>query len=276
MQKDIKITFGCIVFNTISTLPNNMLEYCIENIYDKAHEIIIIEGATKSINHYWDGDTSFFTKDGRSTDGTLEYLYKLKKKFPKIEIITKEGFWDGKTEMCNVYAALATGDYIWQLDSDEFYKEEDILKIIEVLTNERPDAVHFYANHFFGGFDYCIDEKQKKWGNDIPWMRIFRHIPNKSYWISHEPPNYVCNGNVCNNGKVISRDETLKKGIKLYHYSYVCESEINFKSKFYRNNKYIEYWNNFKFNKDIEIFGSKLTKFEGQHPNNIQKLISQL
>jgi cellulose synthase/poly-beta-1,6-N-acetylglucosamine synthase-like glycosyltransferase len=161
----MKITFGCIVFNILETLPENMFEYCIQNIYEYAHEIIIVEGATKAISHYWDGDTSTFTSNGRSTDGTIEYLYKLQEKYPKIKIIIGDGFWNGKTEMCNAYASIATGDYIWQLDSDEFYHENDIIKIIRLLDLQNPDSVHFYANHFFGGFNYVIDERcSTSWG----------------------------------------------------------------------------------------------------------------
>jgi len=269
----LKHTAGIIVFNVINTLPKDMFRYCIENLYEFMDEIIIIEGATRATTHYWDGDTSFFTKDGHSADGTIDLLKDLKRQYPKIRIMMRQdGFWNGKTEMCNVYAQMATGDYVWYIDQDDFYKKEDMPKIIDLLEKKRPDAVHFFANHFFGGFDYCIDERMRSsWGNNIPWMKIFRNVPGKSYWISHEPPNYVCDGIVCNQGKVISRDETLSMGIKLYHYSYVSESQINFKSKFFRNPKYVEYWEKFKTDKNIDIFGSKVFKFEGTHPEIITK-----
>ena len=267
----MKITFGCIVFNILSTLPNNMFEYCIQQIYDIAHEIIIVEGATKATTHYFDGNTTLFTNNGRSTDGTIDYLYNLQKKYSKIKIIIGEGFWNGKTDMCNAYASISNGDYIWQLDSDEFYTKEDQFKILKILSEKKPDAVHFYANHFFGGFDSCIDERCNSWGNDIPWMRIFRNIPGKSKWISHEPPNYLCDGLFCNKGNVITRDDTLKNGIKMFHYSCVIENQIKFKDIFFgQNMKYEKLWNDFKKNKKILIFGSKVYKFEGEHPDIIK------
>ena len=68
----MKITFGMIVFNAELNLPNGMLEACIKNVYDIAHEIIIVEGATRATTHYFDGDTSQFTSNGHSVDKTVE------------------------------------------------------------------------------------------------------------------------------------------------------------------------------------------------------------
>lgn len=265
----MKITFGSIVFNILKTLPENMYELVIKNIHDIAHEIIIVEGATKATTHYWDGDTLSFTKDGHSTDGTWDYLQELKLKYPKMKLIRNEnGFWNGKTEMSNAYASIATGDYMWYQDSDEFYHIDEMLMMIEILKKYKPDAVHFYANHFFGGFDYCLDERSTTWGNDIPWMRIFRNVPNKSYWLRHEPPLYVCDGLECNTGRIIPREETLKLGMKLYHYSFVSPSQITFKEKFFHH-EYISQWNNFLNDKTIKINGSPVFKFEGKHPDII-------
>jgi len=258
----MKISFGCIVFNLLDTLPKDMFRKCIESVHDFAHEIIIVEGASNGS----DGNTKVFTKDGHSTDGTLEYLYSLQSEFDKITIIPSKGFWNGKTEMCNEYAKIATGDYIWQLDADEFYHKNDIVKIIDILETLKPDAVHFYANHFFGGYDYCIGETGKNWANFLPWMRIFRHIPNKSKWLSHEPPNYQCDDLICNQGRVITRDQTLNLGIKMFHYTCVCKEQIDFKERFYGNNQYTRFWNMFQLDQGIKIFGDRSYKFTGNHP----------
>lgn len=268
----MKITMMCIVFNVLDVLPKNMLELCVQNMYDNVDEIIIVEGATKATNHYFDGNTSLFTNDGRSKDGTIEYILELEKKYDKIKVIIGDGFWNGKTSMCNAASKISTGDYIWQVDSDEFYKKEDQIKILKLLEDEKPDSVHFFANHFFGGFDYCIDEScYNSWGNGIPWMRIFKNIPNKSQWISHEPPQYVCDGLICNDGKVISRETTLQMGIKMFHYSYVHENQIKFKDIFFcQTPNYQNYWNNFIRNKNTLVWGSKVNEFKSEHPEIIK------
>ena len=128
----MKISTGTIVLNAASILPKGMLEAQLKHLYSFSDEIFITEGATKAADHYWDGDTSWLTMDGHSTDETLNII----KCFPdpenKITVIQKKGFWNGKTEMCNEWSKRARGDYLWQIDSDEFYHEKD-LKIIKKI-----------------------------------------------------------------------------------------------------------------------------------------------
>lgn len=269
----MKISMMCIVFNILDVLPKNMFELCVQNMYDSVDEIIIVEGATKSLSGYWDGNTTQYTNNGRSKDGTIDYIYDLKKKYDKVKLIIGDGFWNGKTSMCNEAAKIAIGDYIWQVDSDEFYKKEDQIKILKFLEEEKPDLVQFYANHFFGGFDYCIDERTSNgWGNGLTdWMRIFKNIPGKSYWLSHEPPQYICDGLECKKGKIITRETTLDKGIKMYHYSYVQKSQIDFKDVFFgQTPNYRNFWDTFQKNKNTLIFDSKVNEFDGEHPEIIK------
>lgn len=269
----MKITFGMIVFNAEKNLPDGMLRCCIENVYDIAHEIIIVEGATRAINHRFDGDTSKFTTNGKSVDNTIEIIKSIPDPLKKITLIESNGFWDGKTQMCNAWASIATGDYVWQLDSDEFYHVEDMKKMIKYLEVEKPDAVYFNAFHFFGGLDYCIDERghPAEWGTG-PWYRLFRHTPGKSRWISHEHPIYETDGIICNNGKLVDQHKSMEIGIKMYHYSYVDYKQIAFKTEFFKNPIYPIAWENFKMNKDYEPLGARALPFDGEHPEIIKKL----
>ena len=173
--------------------------------------------------------------------------------------------------MCDAIAKQATGDYLFQIDSDEFYTHEAMNKIINLLETKSPDEVHFFANHFFGGFDYCVDERSDgQWGNGKnEWRRIFRNIPNKLRCITHEPPKYICDNKIHDEYKIITKYETLKLGIKLFHYSCVLESQIEFKTKFFRNENYIHYWNDFKTNKSIKPFGANVWKLNENHPQII-------
>lgn len=270
----MKISFGMIVFNAQSTLPNGMLEACILNVYDIAHEILIVEGATKATTHYLDGYTTTFTEDGRSTDDTIKVIRSIPDPQNKIKLIESTGFWNGKTEMCNAWASIATGDYVWQLDSDEFYHVSEIKNLINYLEVEKPDAVYFNAYHFFGGLDYCIDERSYPDWASGPWFRLFRHVPGRSRWVSHEHPIYNCDGIICNNSNVLNQHETTKLGIKMYHYSYVTESQIAFKKEFYKNSIYPEAWNNFKNDKNYKPLGAQAYKFDGEHPDIIKKLFN--
>lgn len=268
----MKLSIQTIVFNAEDTLPTGMLQKNIKQWIGVADEIIIVEGATKANRHYWDGDTQSFTSNGKSTDNTVDILQSLSAKYPQVKLILGETFWNGKTSMCNAAAKFAIGDYLWQVDSDEFYHEKDIPKIFHLLETDKPDAIHFYAHHFFGGYQTAMGNDQP-WGNGIPWMRIFKNTPG-SHWISHEPPEYqLADGTVCNKGKVITRDQTNSMGIKLYHYSCVNKKQIDFKTKFFRNNQYPILWDKWKINNNTPIFGARTSPFIGEHPACIKEII---
>jgi hypothetical protein len=115
----LKITFGIIVLN-----GEPFTRYCLRSIYPFAYEIIVVEGGHEDTK-------SVCTPDGHSIDGTLDTLYKFKNEEDvenKLTIITHEGFWPKKDELghdrtpqSRAYAERATGDYLWQIDIDEFY-----------------------------------------------------------------------------------------------------------------------------------------------------------
>lgn len=271
----MKIATGTIIFNGETLMPEGMLKAQLEQLYYIGDEIFIVDGATKC-RDYFDGDTSFTGSHGSSTDNTINII----KNFPdpenKIKLIEANGFWNGKTSMCNEWAKNMTSDYIWQIDGDEFYHKEDIDKIKTILKEEAPDAVHFYANHFFGSFKSCMTVRSGgSWGNNIPWMRIFKHQPG-SYWHRHEPPTYITEGKDCNEGKVLQRHFMLDKGILMYHYSYVTEEQIIFKEKFYHQENSIEYYNNWKkYGNSASIFRAHTEDFNGPHPIWIQDVVAK-
>jgi len=272
----VKITVGGIVFNGESSLPEGMLRAWLEQIYKIGDEIIIVEGATKALTHYWDGDAAWATPNGSSTDNTVQIIREFPDPENKIKLIESDGFWDGKTEMTNEWSKHMTGDYIWVISTDEFYFEEDVKKILNLLNTQIPDQVDFYANHFWGDFGHCIDEfTGASWGNDTPWERIFRHVRGAK-WARHEPPWYLHpDGLLTNQKRLITRDQTLNLGIKMNHYAFVSEKQINFKQRFYKNESYGPLWNEWKKNHNIPLIkGATTVKYEEDHPKVIQEIIN--
>jgi len=272
----MKITAGMIVFNAEKFAPVGMLQAQLEQLYFLADQIVIVEGATKSDNktHYFDGDATWCTEDGKSNDSTVSII----KNFPdpqnKIILVEAKGFWNGKTQMCNEWSKVANGDYIWQIDVDEFYHKKDILKIKNILQKYEPNAVHFFANHFWGDYFNCIDEScPYTWGNNLPWRRIFRHKPG-SKWQSHEPPVYLLpDGTDCNTLQLIPREETLKVGLKMFHYSYVTPEQISFKARFYKQSWTEQTYKDWLVDKATPVNGSSTKPFTGQHPEWLTKII---
>ena len=78
-------------------------------------------------------------------------------------------------------------DYIWNLDSDEVYKTEDIEKIIDFLEKEKPTSVGIQSCTFYGGFDHYLTGFEL---NSDNFLRIFRVVPG-STWATHRPPTIL-------------------------------------------------------------------------------------
>src|SRR5262245_14627805 len=122
-----RISFGIIVFN-----GEPFIRYNLRALYPFAYQILVVEGACAAAK-------TIATADGHSTDNTLEILHQFKSDEDpenKLQIITRDGFWSEKDEQSQAYAAKATGDFLWQVDIDEFYKPEDMEAIINLLQKD--------------------------------------------------------------------------------------------------------------------------------------------
>ena len=151
-----RITFGIIVLN-----GEPFTRYCLRSLYPFAHQIVVVEGGHE--------DTRVVaTADGHSVDGTLETLHRFKAEedpADKVEIVTRDGFWPKTDEMgrhrtvqSRAYAERATGDYLWQVDIDEFYRPQDMNTVIEMLR-ARPSvtSASFRTRTFWGRPQYVAD-----------------------------------------------------------------------------------------------------------------------
>jgi hypothetical protein len=81
----------------------------------------------------------------RGDDRTLAILEAYKRErdpLSKLTIVTAEdegypdGFWPGeKHEQCAAFASRASGDYLWQVDADEFHLAKDIEAVRAMLAS---------------------------------------------------------------------------------------------------------------------------------------------
>ncbi|MCF7908154.1 MAG: glycosyltransferase family 2 protein [Candidatus Omnitrophica bacterium] len=280
-----KITFGLIVFN-----GEPFTRYCLRSLYPFAHQIIVVEGAVRAA-------ADLATANGHSVDGTLDVLQRFKQEEDpdnKIEIITAKGFWSEKEEMSQAYAQRATGNYLWQVDVDEFYKPQDMQAILEMLRSDsKITAVSFKQITFFGGFDYVVDgwlfrEKPAKYWAQR-YHRLFKWGPGYRY-IDHRPPT-VCNpeGVDLRNLKWVNGDSLIKKGIFLYHYSLVFPKQVLDKSRYYDQAKWAQLKGFQEWYQKIFLglesgyrvhnvynYPAWLERFSGQHPPEIKKMIKDV
>lgn len=282
----MKIAFGMIVFE-----GDYVLRECLEQVYPFASQILIAEGPVK----YWQD------KGKKTSEDKTNYILE---NFPdpenKIKII--HGQYFEKDEQCNSYISMLDDDidYLWNLDSDEVFKSEDIKKIIDFLQKESPSSVSIKSCTFYGGFDHYLTGFEQ---NPDNFRRIFK-ITKGCKWLTHRPPtiDYPSGSNI----KMlhVNGDELYNcTGSQMYHYSYVFPDQIYKKIKYYKevlsgDSSIEDYFNKVYFpwiegteEERIEIENvydgvhefkpqfrgpCRTRKFEGNHPESIEKNLTDL
>ncbi len=227
-----RITFGIIVLN-----GEPFTRYNLTALYPFAHEIIVVEGAAPSAR-------DFATSSGHSADGTLDILRRFQREEDpenKVIVVTAEdeghadGFWTEKDEMSQAYARRTTGSYLWQVDMDEFYRPEDMQKVIKMLADDPAiTAATFQVKTFWGGLTAHTDGIFLRWEAQN-FHRLFAWEPGYEY-VTHRPPTVRDDrGRDLRARHAISGPEMARCGIFLYHYSLVFPFQIDFKLAYYGN-----------------------------------------
>lgn len=283
MGDSLKLSFGMIVLN-----GEPFTRYNLRSLYPHAHQIIVVEGACPSAR-------GVATPDGHSTDGTMEVLRAFKRNEDpedKIIIVTAQdeghpnGFWQEKDEMSKAYARRATGNYLWQVDSDEFYHEGQVSKIKKILVQDRPDAVSFPMLTFWGSINYIVDSFYLIRDNAREYHRLFAWRPGYSY-ATHFPPTVLDEGGVdVRSKKWLRADQLENKGIYLYHYSLLFPHQVYNKVSYYRarENNAIDTWEDMVYRRLEKPFRAHnvyqsigwLQRFSGQHPLNVINMMADI
>ena len=283
-----KITFGIIALNA-----QPFLEVNLKALYPFAHQIIVVEGATKAA-------ASLANPDGHSKDDTLKAVRDFQKKHDplnKVQLIVasdegySDGFWPEKEEMSQAYAKRAKGDWLWQVDSDEFYFEKDMKSVISLLeSNQAPSGISFPFIEFWGGFDYLITGK---W-----YIQEFTEVARVFKWgkdyryVSHRPPT-VLNDKGQNLAEMnwLSGKEMRARNMIMHHYSYVLPKQAAQKVGYYSHvdwtdafrksaqweqQSYLKLKNPFFLGEQGYPILQWLEKFSGNHPESILDLRHQL
>ena len=212
----IKIAAGIIVFES-----DYVLKQCIDQIYPFVDQILITEGPVR-----------FWQDKGKVTsmDNTNFILDNYNDYDNKLTII--HGQFEEKTEECNSYINHIREDieYLWQIDADEIYTIENILKIKKMLYEEEPTSVGVRSCTFYGGFNNYLTGFEQQNDN---FLRIFKFMKG-AYWKTHRPPTIEYPIDL--EKKHISSDELFDKwGIQMHHYSYVFPTQVKYKIDYYAN-----------------------------------------
>jgi hypothetical protein len=227
-----RITFGIIVLN-----GEPFTRYCIRQIYPFAHQIVVVEGACERAR-------AVATPDGHSTDATLDVLREFQRTEDpdhKLEVVTREGFWSEKDEQSQAFAERATGDYLWQVDIDEFYTADALRAVIAMLRADPAiTAVSFPMRTFWGAPDVLCDslylrshDPALQW-NPSEIHRIFRWAPGYRY-ATHRPPTVLDTQgrDVRRQGRWIGAPAMRQRGVWMLHYSLLFPKQVREKCAYY-------------------------------------------
>jgi glycosyltransferase involved in cell wall biosynthesis len=282
-----KVTFGVIVLN-----GEPFTRYCLRALYPFAHEIIVVEGGHEDTR-------AVATQDGHSIDGTLEALTRFcaeEDPEQKVTVVTKDGFWPKKDELgrcrtpqSRAYAERATGDYLWQVDIDEFYLADDIRRVLEMLAcDPEITAVSFRQRAFWGSPEIEVDGWPLRRGMDT-YHRLFRWAPEYRY-VTHEPPTVADEmGRDLRTLKWVQPSELAGRGIYLYHYSLLFPWEVEQKTRLYKDENPVAYggildWaesSYFKLGHPYRVHNlhnspSWLKRYRGQHPAEVLTMMDDI
>lgn len=142
------------------------------NIYNLVDEIIIVEGA--------DNCYSKVIGSRRSTDKTVEAINDFDDCDNKIKLVQEE--YNNKNEMVKLGTSLCTGDYIYQVDVDEFQPSETIELAFEMLK-EAP-SVRVPQRWYYKWCDVCLYTNRDEGIGAVP-TRFWRN--EKGLYPSHIP-----------------------------------------------------------------------------------------
>lgn len=181
-------------------------------------------------------------RNGRSKDGTSEYLDKLTQLYPDNVTVYRqpEGvFWDGKLEMVNApLANIQEECLLWQVDVDELWTFEQLCKAREMFINNPEKTAAFYWCWYFVGENLVISTRNCYAENPAQeWLRTWRFKPGL-VWAAHEPPRLVeplPDGEWRDVAALnpFLHEETESQGLVFQHFAYVTPEQLRFKEQYY-------------------------------------------
>jgi FkbM family methyltransferase len=189
--------------------------------------------------------------NGRSKDGTSEYLDELQRLYPdQITLYRKPigEFWDGKLEM--VMAPLATLQQdclLWQVDVDELWTTKQIEVAHRLFVQYPEKTAAYYWCWYFVGQQLVVSTRNCYSQNaQTEWLRTWRFRPG-CVWASHSPPRLVeplSDGQWRDLAGIhpFRQDELESHGLVFQHFAYVTPEQLQFKERYYGYANAMQHW----------------------------------
>ena len=217
-----RIAFS-IILNGLHHMKHNDYGNSIPSIFDYW---VIVEGASNN-----SGSTSWcnkipkkYHKNGKSIDGTIEYIKLLKNKHKNIIFVESDGIWNSKDDMVNKaieeIEKLTDECFLWEIDIDEQWDKEQIINSEKELVYLGGKTGEFNVYQFVGENLIAVG---KHWAG-TPFIRLWIWEKGDRF-SSHEPPVLSENKN-----KVLLSE-------KMKHYSFYFENDVKFKDLWYKDHQ---------------------------------------
>ena len=234
------------------------------------HKVGVVEGAVTLFAHACN-------KKGLSKDNTKKEVLKVLEEDKGDKIIySRHGWATSKSELRNRALELVGKDcnYIMVLDADEVWKQEELDKLVSLITKEESKSVIWYqAHHFWKKKDQVAVGSQ--W--DAYLFRFFKYEDKTLYWDKHQDPVVDINGTPVSQlgGELFTKD------IHFHHYGAMKnEQDIKDKLEFYkkRDGEKLDVkntWSGWKKGKDTQWThgGGTVKKYTGEHPPEVKEII---
>jgi hypothetical protein len=199
-------------------------------------------------------------REGRSVDGTAEYLDQIARENPgQITLYrTPNGrMWDGKLEMVNApLANLPAECLLWEVDSDELWTTPQ-LELLREMFRQHPDrtAAVFYCWYFVAP-DLAINRRRRY--PEFGWRRAWRYRQGMR-WMAHEPP--VLGQPVAGTDRYadvtaqrpFTPPELEQAGLVFQHFAYVVEAQLQFKETYYGYKGITAEWRRMRAQKNFPV-----------------------
>jgi len=180
--------------------------------------------------------------NGRSNDGTTEYLDHLVKEYPNhISLYRKplKEFWEGRIEMVNApIPNIQESCLLWQIDVDELWTLEQIRAVRQLFLENPTKTAAYYWCSFFVGSNLIVSTRNCYSQNPkLEWLRTWRFTPGM-HWKTHSPPRLfetTGNGETRDVAEVnpFWQEETERHGLVFQHFAYVTSEQVFFKEHCY-------------------------------------------
>jgi glycosyltransferase involved in cell wall biosynthesis len=274
-----KVSFGIIVVN-----GEPFTRYCLRALYPYAHEIIVVEGGSRHA-------AAMCSADGHSTDGTLDVLHEFKAKEDpahKLQIVTRDGFWPEKIAQSQAYAERVTGDWLWQVDIDEFYLPQQMERVLSLIAADPTiTAISLLQIAFWGDLEHYADGFGLKSAQQECW-RVFRFGPGFRY-TEHRPPTVLDprGRNMLEVNGWLGR-RMAREGIYLLHYESLFQHQVRQKVAYYtslsEHMRALDDWYRHSYLKLDDPYHvhrwykvpSWLERYTGDHPPQIKSLFEDM